>query len=145
MATLTPVPLVDPSAATPPVPPIAQEGGAARFQAQLTQAEGAQQAPPAADAADSPEAVRARRSLDLDAQNANPATGDAILNGLQKLRGAFDGGLARVNEAIAAPTIDVQTLLAVQMEMVNYSLLVDTTSKLTGKSTQSFDSLMKGQ
>jgi hypothetical protein len=31
------------------------------------------------------------------------------------------------------------------MEMVNYSLLVDTTSKLTGKSTQSFDSLMKGQ
>jgi type III secretion system YscI/HrpB-like protein len=39
----------------------------------------------------------------------------------------------------------VNTLLAVQMEVVNFSMLVDVTSKLTGKSTQAFDTLLKGQ
>lgn len=156
MTTITPVPLIDP-AQTPlrvgpapganPVSP-AQDGAASRFQGALDRA-GATQSPPVDPAAgpQAPDAARARRSLDLDARAAAPDApqGDAILNGLQRLRGAFDGGLARLDQVISAPSVDVQTLLAVQMEMVNYSLLVDTTSKLTGKSTQSFDSLMKGQ
>ena len=50
-----------------------------------------------------------------------------------------------MNEAVAAPITDMKTLLAVQMETVNYSVLVDVTSKLTGKSTQAFESLLKGQ
>jgi type III secretion system YscI/HrpB-like protein len=40
---------------------------------------------------------------------------------------------------------DASMLMSMQMEVVNYTLMVDVTSKLTGKSTQSFDTLMKGQ
>ncbi len=91
---------------------------------------------------------RVRRSLELEGSrpvDGKPAEGDAILDGLQKLRGAFDQGQARLTEVMNTPTVDARMLLSMQMEMVNYSMLVDMSSKLTGKSTQSFDSLMKGQ
>jgi type III secretion system YscI/HrpB-like protein len=91
---------------------------------------------------------RARRALGLDApaQVTRPApAGDTILDGLQKLRGVFDAQQARINQALSQPMTSVNTLLAVQMEVVNFSMLVDVTSKLTGKSTQAFDTLLKGQ
>jgi type III secretion system YscI/HrpB-like protein len=99
--------------------------------------------PPGADAVDPRE--RARRALELDGQETRPAGGDMILDGLQKLRGAFDARQARVAEIMESKELDAATLLSMQMEVVNYTLLVDVTSKLTGKSTQSFDTLMKGQ
>jgi type III secretion system YscI/HrpB-like protein len=112
---------------------------------QAKQAQAAQTNPAAAEA----EAKeRAKRALHLDDAQ-QPATaagaGDTILDGLQKLRGAFDAQQARVNKAMAAPATDMHTLLAIQMEVVNYSVLIDVTSKLTGKSTQAFETLLKGQ
>ena len=97
---------------------------------------------PAADAAD-----RARRTLQLDGkQPVSPAQGgDSILDGLQKLRTVFDKQQGRINQIMASPVTDMKTLLAVQMEVVNFTVLVDVTSKLTGKSTQAFESLLKGQ
>lgn len=87
---------------------------------------------------------RVRRSLELDGA-ARPTDGDTILGGLQKLRGAFDARHARVGEIMASKTVDTNALLAMQMEVAQYTLLVDVSSKLTGKSTQSLDTLMKGQ
>lgn len=71
--------------------------------------------------------------------------GNAILDGLTYLRGVFDQQLARV-EGLAGPEIiSSHELVAAQVEIAKFSLLVDVTSKLVGKSTQAFDTLMKGQ
>ncbi len=97
------------------------------------------------DAAD-----RARRTLGLEpdapvqpAANAN--TGDLILDGLSKLRGNFDASAQRISSVMNGAPVDMESMLSVQVELVRFSLLTDVTSKLTGKSTQAFDTLMKGQ
>jgi len=117
----------------------------AQAQVQATDAAPNATSPVRADAVDSRE--RARRALELDGvkEPVKPSGGDLILDGLQKLRGVFDARHARVNGVMDGASIDVSTMLAMQVEVVNYTLLVDVTSKLTGKSTQSFDTLMKGQ
>ena len=121
------------------------DGAAPAAKAAAAQARPAVQQVQQAQAADANE--RARRALQLDGQKTVTPVGggDTILDGLQKLRTIFDKQQAKVNEAVAAPITDMKTLLAVQMETVNYSVLVDVTSKLTGKSTQAFESLLKGQ
>ncbi|MBT9288733.1 type III secretion system inner rod subunit SctI [Prosthecodimorpha staleyi] len=93
---------------------------------------------------------RARRALELDAPAAKttvPAegSGDAIIEGMQKLRGVFDAREAQLGKLMSHSHMDVNTMMAMQMELVRFSLLVEVTSKLTGKSTQAFDTLMKGQ
>jgi type III secretion system YscI/HrpB-like protein len=101
----------------------------------------------ASEAADVDARERARRTLELDGPKAAvaPSDGDTILGGLSKLRGTFDARHARINEILSSKSVDTNTLLAMQMEVAQYSLLVDVSSKLTGKSTQSLDTLMKGQ
>lgn len=102
----------------------------------------------AVDSTQGGDALRTRRALELDGARApgtRPADGDAILGGLQTLRGQFDKSLSRVNGVLASSGVDTKTMLAMQVEVVNFTMLVDMTSKLTGKSTQTFDSLMKGQ
>jgi type III secretion system YscI/HrpB-like protein len=104
--------------------------------------------PGQASTADLDAQSRARRGLELDGSSAvqGPETGgDMILNGLQKLRGVFDTREARFSELMSHTSMDAGTMMAMQMEVTNFSLLVDMTSKLTGKSTQAFDTLMKGQ
>lgn len=88
---------------------------------------------------------RVRRSLELDGATTRPSQGDAILGGLQKMRGTFDARHARIGEIMSGKTVDANALLAMQMEVAQYTLLVDVSSKLTGKTTQSLDTLMKGQ
>lgn len=109
----------------------------------------ATQAAQAVQASQDTDALRARRALDLDGAKASgsspSAEGDAILQGLEGLRGQFDRSMARVNTVLGAQNVDAKTLLAVQVEVVNFTMMVDMTSKLTGKSTQTLDSLMKGQ
>lgn len=99
------------------------------------------------------ERQRALRGLDLEqapvsASNAAKATdsrGDLILDGISNLRNEFDAQTGRLNDAAANWTSKEGQLFAVQVEIIKYSLLLDVTSKLTGKSTQTFDTLMKGQ
>ncbi|MGQ3211778.1 MAG: type III secretion system inner rod subunit SctI [Shinella sp.] len=91
---------------------------------------------------------RARRALGLEGvqgEAVKSQPGDMILDGLQKLRGVFDARESRVAELMNRSTVDAGTLMAVQMEVANFTLLVDISSKLTGKSTQALDTLMKGQ
>ncbi len=90
------------------------------------------------------ERERVRRSLELDTTRA-AGEGDTILQGLQKLRGTFENRHARINEIMNTGAVDTNALLAMQMEVAQYTLLVDVSSKLTGKTTQSLDTLMKGQ
>ncbi|MFP7674933.1 type III secretion system inner rod subunit SctI [Marivita sp. S0852] len=108
------------------------------------------QAAPADDAA----RQRAIDGLELDAPvagagaaaaNGGIGTGQAILDGLSRIRGAFDGGLQRVNDKVAATDMDVSDMMGLQMEVVQYSMMVDVSSKLAGKSTQAMDTLMKAQ
>lgn len=101
-----------------------------------------------ADAVDP--ADRARRTLGLEpeasvAPAANASTGDLILDGLSKLRGNFDASAQKIASVMNGAPVDMEAMLSVQVELARFSLLTDITSKLTGKSTQAFDTLMKGQ
>ncbi|MEM7693050.1 MAG: type III secretion system inner rod subunit SctI [Pseudomonadota bacterium] len=104
----------------------------------------------AAEGPTAPERQRTIDTLGLDAVAADVRTGDSILSGLSALRGVFDAQQARITEVVAADTIGgtaaaSATLMAAQFELVQYTMLVDVTSKLTGKATQSLDTLIKGQ
>ncbi len=112
--------------------------------AELGNAATATDAQTPADAANA--ANRAVQGLELstDAETAGPGT--AILEGLGKLRGIFDAELGTINRASGnTNAFDTLGLLDLQAKMVEFSLVVDVTSKLAGKSTQALDSLMKGQ
>jgi hypothetical protein len=92
-------------------------------------------------------AERARRALDLDPSRASQKVGhgDSILHGLQSLSGVFAAQEARINSLGSRPASDINTLFSIQLEVAKFSALVDVTSKLTGKSTQVLDTLLKGQ
>jgi type III secretion system YscI/HrpB-like protein len=91
-------------------------------------------------------ADRAARGLDLDpVARADEGPGTTILSGLERLRGVFDSQITSVHQESTGATMDVVTMMNIQAEVVQYSVLVDVTSKLAGKSTQALDSLMKGQ
>lgn len=79
--------------------------------------------------------------LNVDAKT-NNTTGDTILGGLSKLREVFDVQQAKL--AGIGYTNSADGLIQAQLEVFKYSMLVDVTSKLAGKATQSFDTLMKG-
>ena len=149
---------VQPATGTPNVgaatePPAVDPTRVERFQslfqdaarsAQPADAQGVQAARPA-DGADRSARDDALRSLELDGVAApGVPTGDTILGGLSRLREAFDVQQARLQDMASMPP-DPSNLVAVQLEVVQYGMLVDVTSKLTGKATQSFDTLMKGQ
>jgi len=90
---------------------------------------------------------RARTGLGLERvdQAAPKSAGDLILQGMEQMRGVFDARETRINQLMSSPSIDARTMMAMQMEMTNFSVLVDVSSKLTGKTTQTLDTLMKGQ
>ncbi|MGR3483849.1 MAG: type III secretion system inner rod subunit SctI [Paracoccaceae bacterium] len=89
---------------------------------------------------------RVARTLELDAgPAASGPAGQGILDGLSRLRGTFDGQLAEMSSRVEGARMDVTDMMALQAEVVKYTVLVDVSSKLAGKSTQAMDSLMKGQ
>lgn len=100
----------------------------------------------AADAVTSAEAQeRARRTLGLEPGAAPRAAGDKILDSIQGLRQVFDAQKAAVTHFAAKPDLNGINLVSMQLEVTKYTLLVDVTSKLAGKSTQAFESLLKSQ
>lgn len=89
---------------------------------------------------------RARRGLGLEAPHSSQnVQGDTILNGLQRIRGFFDVHQATMQSLVTQPAASTATLMTMQMEVTNFSLLCTITSELAGKSTQTFDTLLKGQ
>lgn len=150
---------IDPATATPPAAPVSPT----RATAPLGTVGNPTSAPPVAGTTPAgtvgnpgPAALqaldareRARRTLGLEPAPATPATvsptGDAIIEGMQKLRGVFDDQTGRLASLTNSKNLDIASLMTMQMEVVRFSLLVEVTSKLTGKSTQAFDTLMKGQ
>lgn len=92
--------------------------------------------------------TRAAEGLSLERPNATTGvenSGTSILNGLEQLRSVFDKQYSSVGGQIEGTRMDVGEMMALQAEVVKYSVLVDVSSKLAGKSTQAMDSLMKGQ
>jgi hypothetical protein len=67
-----------------------------------------------------------------------------VLNGLQKLRGVFDQQLFLLaNSTTNAGS--TEGLYRAQAAAANFSMFVDVGSKLAGKATQAFETLLKGQ
>lgn len=93
------------------------------------------------------------RSVDMPIDAAAveaPTTGQGIIDGLSRLRGVFDAQEQAITGISPADTAGTRLtnsaeLINLQLEVVKYSMLMDVTSKLAGKSTQTFDTLMKGQ
>ena len=104
--------------------------------------------PPATAASATPDAPpgsaaeRAIRGLELQTE---VGPGQSILDGLGRLRGIFDQQIAGVANVERREVLDTTTLMNLQADVVRYTLLVDVTSKLAGKSTMALDTLMKGQ
>ena len=134
--------------------PIAQlsptgDGSAGRFKDVLAQALDVQAqnngvSPPDA-AAQAQE--RARRALALPdgaapVQGARP--GDAVLNGLEKIRGVFDQQISQFATS-SAQGASSEGLFRAQVAAANFSLFMEVGSKLAGKTTQAFETLLKGQ
>lgn len=90
---------------------------------------------------------RVRRSLGLEGVKDAPVPtqGDTILGGIQKLRSVFDARHAHITDIMSSGAATTQGLMAMQMELAQYTVMVDVSSKLTGKASSSLDTLMKGQ
>lgn len=88
-----------------------------------------------------------RAATALGLENSRSETpGDAILSGLEQLRGVFDRSLANVNDIAGSDAVmNIGQMVELQAQVTQFSLLVDVSSKLAGKSTQAMDSLMRGQ
>ncbi len=71
--------------------------------------------------------------------------GGTILNGLEQLRSVFDTQIGSFGDRVEGVRMDVSDMMILQAEVIKYTMLVDVTSKLAGKSTQAMDTLMKGQ
>lgn len=103
--------------------------------------------PPVGDAAATAEMdarLRAAEGLGL-ATGEDVGPGNSILNGLEQLRTVFDSQIGSVNGKLQGTTLDANAMMALQADLVEYSVLVDVSSKLAGKVTTAIDSLMKGQ
>ena len=103
--------------------------------------------PPVAgvDATDATDArLRAAEGLGL-AGSEPVGPGNSILNGLEQLRSTFDGQYGSIGSKLQGTTLDTAAMMALQADIVEYSVLVDVSSKLAGKVTTAIDSLMKGQ
>ncbi|WP_284262729.1 EscI/YscI/HrpB family type III secretion system inner rod protein [Roseicyclus amphidinii] len=88
---------------------------------------------------------RAAAALGLESNRAE-TPGDAILSGLEQLRGVFDRSLGNVSSiAEGNAVMSIGQMVELQAQVTQFSLLVDVSSKLAGKSTQAMDSLMRGQ
>lgn len=111
--------------------------------------DGARSATDASTPADAANAAnRAVQGLELDPDDDAEAagTGTTILEGLGQLRGIFDRELGGIAEGVTKVNpYDSIGMMNLQAQLVEFSLVVDVTSKLAGKSTQALDSLMKGQ
>jgi type III secretion system YscI/HrpB-like protein len=88
---------------------------------------------------------RARRTLGLDPATApSTSAGDKILDGLEGLRQVVETQKTAINR-YAGSNANPANLVAMQLEVAKYSLLIDVTSKLVGKSIHSIDTLLKSQ
>jgi type III secretion system YscI/HrpB-like protein len=103
--------------------------------------------PPVGEVVPSVEAdarLRAAEGLGLgESETVGP--GNSILNGLEQLRTVFDSQYNSVGSKLQGTTLDVTAMMSLQADIVQYSVLVDVSSKLAGKVTTAVDSLMKGQ
>jgi hypothetical protein len=88
---------------------------------------------------------RTRRALELEPSTRSDPAGDKILDGLQNIRGIIDAKRTALTQLSARTDMDFERMLAMQLEVAEYSLVVDATSKLIGKTTQTFDTLLKSQ
>ncbi|EHS51347.1 Type III secretion system, YscI/HrpB-like protein [Rhizobium sp. PDO1-076] len=71
--------------------------------------------------------------------------GDMVLDGLSNLRSVFDEQIGRLHSASTGPINGTEKFFSVQVEMAKFTLLMDVASKLSGKATQTIDTLLKGQ
>jgi len=93
--------------------------------------------------------VREAQPAQVEAAGKTQNVGDAILQGLEKMRGAYDAHHAKIAEvfqsAEGADGIKPAELLRLQYELMQLNLQTDVTTKATDKSSQGVQTLFKNQ
>ena len=87
---------------------------------------------------------RAARGVSIGEGVSDNAITDPIRDGLGTARGMFDEQVNKVHSAGAGSMSGSEALIAAQYELTKFSLVLDVSSKLLGKATQTVDTLMKG-
>ena len=74
----------------------------------------------------------------------NPTGSNFVIDGLAKVRGVFAETSSNINAISDGGQLSqFDKLINMQIEVANYSLLVDVSSKIAGKTTQGMDALMR--
>ncbi|KZK76703.1 Type III secretion needle MxiH like protein [Pseudovibrio sp. W64] len=74
----------------------------------------------------------------------NPTDSNFVIDGLAKVRGVFAETSSNINAISEGGKLShFDKLINMQIEVANYSLLVDVSSKIAGKTTQGLDALMR--
>ncbi|SDR14800.1 hypothetical protein [Pseudovibrio sp. Tun.PSC04-5.I4] len=101
---------------------------------------GGPQAVSAAKPVDPSSAVSATREV----ASVDPTDSNFLIDGLAKVRGAFTESSSNImNLSSGSELGQVDRLINMQIEVANYSLLVDVSSKIAGKTVQGLDALMR--
>ena len=123
---------------TPSVPTPAPSADVEKFQSALASGSqppaGAPAVDPAAQAPDGPPAVG--------------GGGDAILQGLNRMRNDMGGSIDRINhlvQSLNGQALPAQDLLKIQLEVQQLTLQQELMGKVAGKATQNLDTLVKVQ
>jgi len=90
---------------------------------------------------------RARQTLGLGENGEQGSTlgGDAVLDGLARLRGAVNSETSKLMSVGNAGALSSEGMLGVQEAYDKFSLLADVSTRVLGKTTQTLDTLLKGQ
>ena len=81
------------------------------------------------------------------AQQAQPTFGDAILNGIEKLKSGHDVRLERIEQTIteSGGDMSVEQMMKLQFEVMQMGIEQDLTSKMADKSSQGVQTLFRNQ
>jgi hypothetical protein len=142
-----PIPTIDPSQPVAPLDASSRFSDAlasaladqAAAENETTQALAASQPSPAPNAA--------HKALSLEGATTTASSqqrGDVILDGLQKMRAVFSDAITKYNLS-SVNAASSEGLYNAQVGAANFSLFMDVGSKLAGKASSAFQTLLKGQ
>jgi type III secretion protein I len=76
----------------------------------------------------------------------NTTMGDRILDGFQGMKSGYDNQINAVKDSITSTeTLDMQSMLKLQLELAKLTMQGELINKTVSKSTQNIDTLLKSQ
>lgn len=126
-------------------PAAARPEDVARFEAALT-APPAETGPATAQAAVVGE-LQPAPPTQMAALTAPTSLGEAILDGISRVRDTFDGTVTSIRHLLDTTTSEmtIRDMLSIQMQIATLTIQQDLMGKIVGKATQNVDQLLKAQ